>query len=192
MLRNPHLLVFDEATSSLDSLTEEEISRTMRDVAAHENVVTVLIAHRLSTVLHADRIFVLEKGRVIEEGQHDELLARKGLYYAMWRQQVGERRTISPSMAGAPPFAGWGLPWPGRKRHVRVTLRLLSSKLGNARCGELNRAHGDLRNASTHLRMNGTSQSAVPGFDADVCLVNQVTEKQCVSRRARLARASPC
>ncbi len=92
LLRDPHLLVFDEATSSLDSLTEEEISHTMRDVAQGADVITILIAHRLSTVLHADRIFVLEQGRVVEEGGHDELLSRKGLYYAMWRQQVGERR----------------------------------------------------------------------------------------------------
>jgi ATP-binding cassette subfamily B protein len=92
LLREPQLLVFDEATSSLDSLTEEEISRTMRDVAENADVITVLIAHRLSTVLHADRIFVLERGRIVEEGHHDELLDRKGLYYAMWRQQVGERR----------------------------------------------------------------------------------------------------
>ena len=103
LLRSPHLLVFDEATSSLDSLTEEEISRTMRDVAEGADVITVLIAHRLSTVLHADRIFVLERGRVIEEGRHDELLGRKGLYYAMWRQQVGERRTSTapPLVSGA-------------------------------------------------------------------------------------------
>ena len=93
LLRDPHLLVFDEATSSLDSLTEEEISRTMRDVAEAADVITVLIAHRLSTVLHADRIYVLERGRIVEEGRHDELLSRTGLYYAMWRQQVGERRT---------------------------------------------------------------------------------------------------
>jgi ATP-binding cassette subfamily B protein len=93
LLREPHLLVFDEATSSLDSLTEEEISRTMRDVAESADVITVLIAHRLSTVLHADRIYVLERGRIVEQGHHDELLDRKGLYYAMWRQQVGERRT---------------------------------------------------------------------------------------------------
>lgn len=95
LLRRPHLLVFDEATSSLDSLTEEEISRTMRDVATMSHVITVLIAHRLSTVMHADRIHVLERGRVIETGRHEELLELTGLYYAMWRQQVGERRAMA-------------------------------------------------------------------------------------------------
>ena len=92
LLRRPHLLVFDEATSSLDSLTEEEIGATIREVAASQDVMTILIAHRLSTIMHADRIFVLERGRVIESGSHAALLEQKGLYYAMWRQQIGERR----------------------------------------------------------------------------------------------------
>lgn len=103
LLREPHLLVFDEATSSLDSLTEEEISRTMRDVAHSRNVITILIAHRLSTVMHANRIFVLEQGKIVEAGQHDDLLARTGLYYAMWRQQVGERRAPTQLAAGKQP-----------------------------------------------------------------------------------------
>jgi len=92
LLRRPQLLVFDEATSSLDSLTEEEISQTIRDVATSRDAVTILIAHRLSTILHADRIYVLERGQIVEFGRHEELVERKGLYYAMWRQQVGEAR----------------------------------------------------------------------------------------------------
>jgi ATP-binding cassette subfamily B protein len=92
LLRRPQLLVFDEATSSLDSLTEEEISQTIREVGASRDAITILIAHRLSTVMHADRIYVLERGHIVEFGHHAELLANKGLYYAMWRQQVGEGR----------------------------------------------------------------------------------------------------
>ena len=93
LLRNPRLLIFDEATSALDSLTEEDITNTIRDVTHSKEQITILIAHRLSTIMHADVIYVLEKGKISEIGSHDELLERKGLYYAMWRQQVGERRT---------------------------------------------------------------------------------------------------
>ncbi len=92
LLRQPKLLIFDEATSALDSITETEISNTIKDISHGRNYITIMIAHRLSTIMHADRILVLEKGLVAETGTHQELLAEKGLYYAMWRQQIGERK----------------------------------------------------------------------------------------------------
>ncbi|MFS2186935.1 ABC transporter ATP-binding protein [Mucilaginibacter sp. Mucisp84] len=94
LLRRPDILVFDEATSSLDSITEEEITETIRNVSEKENHITILIAHRLSTIMHADSIYVLEKGRIIESGKHADLISQKGLYYAMWRQQIGEKDTV--------------------------------------------------------------------------------------------------
>ena len=92
LLRNPRLLIFDEATSALDSITEEEITQTIRNISSKQDQITVLIAHRLSTIMHADKIFVLEHGKIIEQGKHTDLLNEKGLYYAMWRQQIGERK----------------------------------------------------------------------------------------------------
>lgn len=92
LLRKPRLLLFDEATSALDSLTEEEITTTIRQISSSRNQITILIAHRLSTIMHADRIYVLEKGEIVETGSHNSLLQEKGLYYAMWRQQIGERK----------------------------------------------------------------------------------------------------
>jgi len=93
LLRKPNLLVFDEATSALDSMTEAEITQTIKNITATKEHITVMIAHRLSTIMHADRIYVLEKGKIIETGRHEDLLLEKGLYYAMWRQQIGERKT---------------------------------------------------------------------------------------------------
>lgn len=94
LIRHPRLLIFDEATSALDSLTEEAITDTVRNISARREQLNILIAHRLSTIMHADTIYVLEKGKVVETGTHEALLEQKGLYYAMWRQQIGERRSI--------------------------------------------------------------------------------------------------
>ena len=91
LLREPRLFIFDEATSSLDSITEREITAAMREVSHSREHMVILIAHRLSTIAHADTIYVLERGRIVETGSHDALVEARGLYYAMWRQQVGER-----------------------------------------------------------------------------------------------------
>ena len=98
LLRKPRLLIFDEATSALDSLTEEVITDTVRNISARREQINILIAHRLSTVMHADEIIVLEKGRIAETGTHKALVEAKGLYYAMWRQQIGERREVVHAM----------------------------------------------------------------------------------------------
>lgn len=95
LLRKPNVLLFDEATSALDSLTEEEITNTIISISESRNQITILIAHRLSTIMHADKIYVLEQGEVVETGNHENLLTEKGLYYAMWRQQVGERKKMN-------------------------------------------------------------------------------------------------
>ena len=89
LLRDPDILIFDEATSSLDSITEESITQTIKEIEkSRPNLIRILVAHRLSTVVHADTIYVLEKGKLAEQGTHDELLAKNGLYSALWRQQV--------------------------------------------------------------------------------------------------------
>lgn len=98
LLRKPQLLVFDEATSALDSITEYEITETIKQINKDHSCITILIAHRLSTIMHANRIYVLEQGNITEHGRHEELLEEKGLYYAMWRQQIGERKPLEPTL----------------------------------------------------------------------------------------------
>lgn len=96
LLRNPDMIIFDEATSSLDSLTEQEITQTIKNIRqARPDLISVLIAHRLSTVAHADNIFVLEKGKIAEFGNHNKLLQAHGLYAALWRQQIASDDDLS-------------------------------------------------------------------------------------------------
>lgn len=84
-LRKPRVLVFDEATSALDSTTEGEILRNLIEIS--KGVTTVVVAHRLSTVVHADLIFVLDHGEITEQGTHESLLDQSGRYADMWQQQ---------------------------------------------------------------------------------------------------------
>ena len=92
LLREPELMIFDEATSSLDSITEKAITETIRELTTNgHRRMTVLVAHRLSTIAHAQRIHVLAKGRIVETGTHESLLALHGLYAALWREQSARR-----------------------------------------------------------------------------------------------------
>jgi ATP-binding cassette, subfamily B, heavy metal transporter len=88
LLKNPPIILFDEATSALDTRTEQDIMQTIRAVAADRTTLT--IAHRLSTVVDADRILVLDHGRLVESGSHGELLTHGGLYAEMWQRQASE------------------------------------------------------------------------------------------------------
>jgi ATP-binding cassette subfamily B protein len=110
LLKQPCIFLFDEATSSLDSKTEKEIQRSLREVS--QNRTTLIIAHRLSTVVEADQILVLEAGRIVERGRHDALLAQNGRYAEMWRRQQAERAEeplALPARADAAMAAGDGL-----------------------------------------------------------------------------------
>ncbi len=91
ILRQPELIIFDEATSALDSITEKSIAETIHAIShSQPNLITILVAHRLATVIKADIIYVLEKGKLVEQGNHNELLKLGGLYTALWREQGGE------------------------------------------------------------------------------------------------------
>ncbi len=89
LYHNPEILIFDEATSSLDSRSEQYIQKTIQQLR-NEKKTIVLIAHRLSTVVQADEVMVLEKGKVVEKGNHEDLLRQKGFYYDLWQQQLPE------------------------------------------------------------------------------------------------------
>jgi ATP-binding cassette subfamily B protein len=103
LLRNPDLIVFDEATSSLDSITEKSITETIRNIArSRPHLMTVLVAHRLSTVAHTDRIYVLEQGTIVEQGTHAALLGLGGLYAALWREQTSIEHASSNGIATEP------------------------------------------------------------------------------------------
>lgn len=104
LLRNPDLIIFDEATSSLDSITERSITDTIKEIARmRQNLITVMVAHRLSTIAHADRIYVLQKGHVVESGPHTELLKNSdGLYSALWKEQSGAREEEEAKLVSAP------------------------------------------------------------------------------------------
>jgi len=94
ILKGPRILLFDEATSALDTKTEREIQASLDEVS--ENRTTLIIAHRLSTVIHADEILVMEDGRIVERGSHAQLIARQGMYAAMWqRQQEADARAAA-------------------------------------------------------------------------------------------------
>jgi ATP-binding cassette subfamily B protein len=89
LLKDPPLLVLDEATSALDSRTETEIQTVLRDIARKRT--TLVVAHRLSTVVDADEIIVLDQGRIVERGRHADLVRADGLYALMWNRQASER-----------------------------------------------------------------------------------------------------
>lgn len=91
LLRQPDIIIFDEATSSLDSLTEKEITETIKQISLkNPKLITIMVAHRLSTIAHADTIYVLEKGQIVQTGTHEKLIKKSGLYSSLWKQQIGE------------------------------------------------------------------------------------------------------
>lgn len=91
LLKKPDILIMDEATSNLDSITEKAIEKTINSLS--RNITTIIIAHRLSTIMRCDKIFVMEQGKFIEQGTHNELIARKGRYYDLWKDQLPEHYT---------------------------------------------------------------------------------------------------
>ena len=95
LLKQPKIFLFDEATSALDSQTEKAIQTSLSEVS--QDYTTLVIAHRLSTVVDAHEIIVLREGEIAERGNHDALLSQDGIYAAMWRQQMREQSVAEPA-----------------------------------------------------------------------------------------------
>ena len=93
ILKDAPILVLDEATAAVDNDTEAAIQRSLERITRDRT--TIVIAHRLSTIRHADRIVVMERGRIVEQGRHDDLLALDGVYTNLWQVQAGERAIAS-------------------------------------------------------------------------------------------------
>jgi ATP-binding cassette subfamily B protein len=103
LLKDPPILILDEATSAVDNETEAAIQRSLQRIAHSKT--TLVIAHRLSTIVHASSIYVLDRGRVAEEGTHEELLRRRGIYAALWAVQTGRAQEGAPARTAAAPRA---------------------------------------------------------------------------------------
>jgi len=88
LIRKPEILIMDEATSSLDSITEKAIEKTMYEFS--KDITTIIIAHRLSTIMRCDKIYVMDKGKLIEGGSHNELINKRGQYFDLWKEQMPE------------------------------------------------------------------------------------------------------
>ena len=100
LLRDPDLLIFDEPTSSLDAVTEQEIAAELFTAARARKIMTVLITHRLAAAVEADRIYVLDQGCIVESGRHHELLNARGFYWRLWLTQI-KSATVRDPVTGA-------------------------------------------------------------------------------------------